>query len=331
MQQAGLPVPQASGSVAANSSAGYGDGEVIIAACNARALSGDEWEQVTPWGDFPNPQGLQRLNKKTGQQMVDAFNSSRTTLGVPIFRGHPDVDPKNYPDDRRYGKITALDARSDGLWCKPAFNDLGRQNKDQGYWVYPSGVWKFKRMPGGVIEPTELLSVGLTNSPIIPTVKPWAKNSAVADDLDDNPAIRAVRLLYRESLRTQNSIIQATTSGAAKREAKAALKDHQDLQEGYSALTAIAQKQDELMREKGMPAHEALLHAQVLLPQSAASAAAHLHKLDNVRKAENRRANLKDFQDAVNQRMARGLSFHQAWSAEKADRKIKNEWTPDDD
>jgi hypothetical protein len=222
MEAAGLvsPSEQAGAqrdSVAANS-LNY-NGRAVAVAANDRALTFDDWEQITPWGDFPNPQGLQRLNKKTGQQMVDAFNRSRmagNSIGVPIFHGHPDVSPSQYLDDRRYGKITALEARSDGLWGKPAWNSLGEENKREGFLVFPSGVWKFKRMPGGVIEPFELVSVGLTNSPIIPTVKAWTANSTTAEDLDRNPAIRAAQLLYRQTLGSaQNSSDKATMPGAA--------------------------------------------------------------------------------------------------------------------
>lgn len=139
----------------------------------------NEWLKITPYGDYPNVVGLQRIQKPDAEAMVAAFNSlrgraARLFLGLPIYSGHPDVDPERYTDRRRYGKITELEARADGLYGKVAFNDLGKTAMEQGHFQFNSPTWYLKR-DGKFVRPVELISVGLTNTPQIPG-DPWAKN-----------------------------------------------------------------------------------------------------------------------------------------------------------
>lgn len=147
-------------------------------ASNEITLDG-EWMKIAPYGDFPNKVGLQRFQKPDAEAMVTAFNSlrgrtARAFMGLPIFVGHPDVDPANYQDKRRYGKITDLAARDDGFYGKVAFNSLGKPIIEEGHYLFNSPAWLLKR-DGKFIRPVELLSVGLTNTPQIPG-DPWAKN-----------------------------------------------------------------------------------------------------------------------------------------------------------
>jgi len=174
--------------------------DFIICAANARALTGEEWEQVTPWGNFPNEKGLQRVTPVQGRALVAAFNaqaekSGNSFRGVPIYIGHPDVDPRVYTDHRRIGKIKDLSVRADGLYALVAWNDLGTKNKEEGYAVYPSAVWAFKRVGGGVIEPFELVSVGMTNVPVIKGVAPWSANSAQAEQVNELALCDAVAVM----------------------------------------------------------------------------------------------------------------------------------------
>jgi hypothetical protein len=171
-----------------------------IGATNERAIDNSPWLQICPWGEFDNQVGLQRVARDQGETMVTAFNSllgrmGRLFRGVPVFVGHPDVDPNKYPDKRRYGKITAMEAREDGLYSKVAWNDLGQQNLKEGYYLYPSPVWVLKRRPGGIVEPCELISVGLTNFPNIQKVQPWALNCRGSRPLARNS--RSLDRFYR--------------------------------------------------------------------------------------------------------------------------------------
>lgn len=164
--------------------------EIAIAA-NANALAAyegdkpptEEWLMISPYGEFPNPKGLQRVTKAHAEKMVTAFNSvlgrlGRLFRGLPIYVGHPDVMPDRWPDDRRIGKVTDLEARAEGLFGKVAWNDLGLRNREQGYHVFPSPAWLFPKSDRGVIDPDELLSIGMTNTPQIAESVPWTANAA---------------------------------------------------------------------------------------------------------------------------------------------------------
>lgn len=139
----------------------------------------DGWLRITPWGEYPHRVGRQRIGTDDGQTMVTAFNSLRGRLsrlfrGLPVFAGHPDMDAASYPDRRRYGKVVGLETREDGLYGQVEWNDLGQQAMEQGHYLYASPAWKLRR-DGNFVRPTELISVGLTNTPNIPG-DPWAEN-----------------------------------------------------------------------------------------------------------------------------------------------------------
>ena len=166
--------------------------QFTIAQSNSRAMTGAEWELIAPYGEFPSAdrKRLQVFGQTEADLMVANFNSIWKQMGnmfrgVPIYHGHPDVDPKHFPDDRRLGKITELEAREDGLYGKPEFNALGRENKEEGWWVYPSPAWLSPQTNEKRIHPDELLSIGLTNTPNIFESQPWT-NSAELDEDETN-------------------------------------------------------------------------------------------------------------------------------------------------
>lgn len=142
----------------------------------------DGWFKVSPYGTFrgKTPGRPQLFTEDAARRMVAEFNSLRGKLGrmfrgVPIYIGHPDVDPTIWTDDRRLGKATDLQARPDGLWAFGEWNSLGRENQAEGFWVYPSPRWD---APVGQarFEPDRLISIGLTNTPRIETSEPLANS-----------------------------------------------------------------------------------------------------------------------------------------------------------
>lgn len=154
----------------------------------------DGWLLLAPYGETPywheeKPGGgakpyRQVFTRGQGERMVGTFNAlaarkGKRFRGLPIYAGHPDADPARWPDERRLGGVVGLEARGDGLYAKAAWNDLGEQNRAQGYLVYPSPAWLYDlraARASGVIAPDELRSVGLTNTPRLPDVPAWTNS-----------------------------------------------------------------------------------------------------------------------------------------------------------
>jgi hypothetical protein len=152
-------------------------------------IDGDDtgWVKISPFGTFPGsrPGRPQIFTETEANAIVADFNSIRGRLGrmfrgAPVYIGHPDQQPDLYTDHRRLGKITALQSRADGLWADIAWNSLGQENLREGYWVYPSPRWD---APAGRpdFRPDRLLSLGLTNTPRIPTSEPVTNSQETQD------------------------------------------------------------------------------------------------------------------------------------------------------
>jgi len=159
--------------------------------CIDSASTGDtQWIQISPYGDHLSRDGkyYQRINRQSVQAMVDEFNRAAATAGasyrgVPVYHGHPgfiDTDT----DDARRGKLIALQARDDGFYGQVKWNNLGLENREQGYWPFPSAGWQLDTTRGDratdgrlAYQPTKLHHVGLVNDPNITSVEP-VTNSA---------------------------------------------------------------------------------------------------------------------------------------------------------
>lgn len=161
---------------------------------------GDDFKLLAPYGDtdywIEDGKGgfkklIQRFTPAQGVKIVAAFNAYRERqganfIGMPIYRGHPDADPVRWPDDRRYGHLMDVQQRADGLYVKPAWNDLGLDNKKNHYLPYPSIAWLYDMAAAartGIIEPDEIQSVGLTNQPRMKNVPVWTN----AEDSSSQP------------------------------------------------------------------------------------------------------------------------------------------------
>ena len=168
-----------------------GQGIVLGLAANAQPGDTDPWLLLAPYGETAywhedKPGGgwrqfRQVFTRTQGERMAAAFNSLAARKGgafrgLPIYSGHPDADPRRWPDERRLGGVVAVEARGDGFYVRAAWNDLGEKNRAEGYFVYPSPAWLYDQRAArssGVIAPEELRSVGMTNTPRIQDVPAW--------------------------------------------------------------------------------------------------------------------------------------------------------------
>lgn len=155
--------------------------------------SADGWFKISPYGVFrgKTPGRLQHVTEDSGNAMVGEFNSllgslGRKFRGIPIYHGHPDVDPEVWPDDRRIGKVTKLESRADGLWGYAEWNSLGEENKREGWWIYPSPRWDAPPDKTRFV-PDRLISIGLTNVPRIAASDPIFNSQLETSGSGDTP------------------------------------------------------------------------------------------------------------------------------------------------
>lgn len=142
------------------------------------------WFQVAPFGNWPNIKGVQAFHKEDADKIVTAFNSFRSAgqrhFGLPIYKGHPDVEPARYADDQAYGRIKELQVREGGLWGRAEFpSQEGKDLINHGKYDGHSPCWEFvpEVKNPRIIHPVKLVSVGLTNNPNIPVQPITAANS----------------------------------------------------------------------------------------------------------------------------------------------------------
>ena len=180
----------------------------------AELTEGDGWLLLAPYGETPywheekpgsGKQYRQVFTRGQGERMVRVFNAlaerkGAKFRGLPIYAGHPDADPTRWPDERRLGGVVGLEAREEGLYARAAWNDLGEQNRAQGYLVYPSPAWLYDLRAArgsGVIAPDELRSVGLTNTPRLPDVPAWTNSEEPASKTHIGTYIETNHMNYK--------------------------------------------------------------------------------------------------------------------------------------
>lgn len=222
------------------------------------------WMKVAPYGDFEGKERgrLQHFHRAEAERMVSEFNSFKGRLGRmfrgrSIFIGHPDADPHNYPDERRLGKIIDLEARADGLWAKPEWNSLGKENITEGYWVYPSPYWD---APAGATKfrPDRLISIGLTNNPRIVASEPVCNSEDKKQTTDIMDRQKLLAKLGLEAEATDEEIlakIDAYMNAADSKEDKKAAEEmknslDQANAEREAAENSVKQLKPELEAEK---------------------------------------------------------------------------------
>jgi phage I-like protein len=153
----------------------------VVTAINAALQPKTEWT-VVKYGVYPNPVGLQVLDRTAAERMVAAFNSKASRLatlfrGEPIYVGHPDDEgwARQNPGVRAeaVGRIRELRVGDEGLELKLAYNDQGERlvgGEAPAYTSF-SPVWGMERTDyrgRKAFRPVELYSIGITNTPLIP-------------------------------------------------------------------------------------------------------------------------------------------------------------------
>ena len=180
-------------------------GESLVGLANRfESAEGDEFVQLTPFGDFPHEKGIQRVDRKAAEAMANHFNSvasrvKRLFAGVPFYIGHPDVKAfaNEFRDGKAYGWVKALEVREDGLYGKVEWSGPGKEMLANSHYKFASPHWNAETLSETkngkkIFRPVELVSVGLTNRPNLP-VHPLAnEQESGAPDEGNKDMNRAV-------------------------------------------------------------------------------------------------------------------------------------------
>lgn len=138
------------------------------------------WTRIASYGDVPNrtPAGelvTQRFERADAEKIVAAFASNwervKRVLGVgsgdvPVVRGHTDtgeIGEDTLADTERYGKITALEARDDGLYAQiEKAAEFASMLERAGKLEY-SPTWRVRAdaREKNVMRPFRLISLGM--------------------------------------------------------------------------------------------------------------------------------------------------------------------------
>ena len=186
------------------------DSERGIVAFNAVELTATG-QIVIPYGEQPvnsldtrtgaRRQVVQRLDRAAAERIAANFASllqraKRLVFGeVPVYVGHPDVFPKDFPDNRAYGWVKSINATDEGLVIDVDWNSLGRQLVQDRTYRWPSPAWDLEetseKSSNGlpIVIPIRLFSIGMTNQPNWKTVAAVnAGDRALAMDTAAAPA-----------------------------------------------------------------------------------------------------------------------------------------------
>jgi phage I-like protein len=136
-------------------------------------------DMFIPFGDYPHPNGLQRLSKEHAVKMLENFRAQKDKLknafgGAPVYKGHPDVPgrEKEFSDQAAYAWIEDIRVDNDGVHLLPKWSKAGLEMLENGLFKFFSPYWgglKVGTENGKpLLAPVFLYSVGLTNRPNLP-------------------------------------------------------------------------------------------------------------------------------------------------------------------
>ena len=212
---------------------------------------------------------VQRMDRAAADVMVSRFNSPLSRLkrvlrhGLPIFYGHPDQPGRGdqYPDKMPKGLIADLEVRNDGLYARPVFNNDGVLLLETTAGLAFSPRWTAEQIQADpfILRPTHLLSAGLTTRPNLP-------NQAINETMDLTKliaALLAVGITVPEGadLNAITAAVEAAKPAAASPSPAEAEAQQQAANERTAAKTA----RTELANARTELANARAAHATVLI------------------------------------------------------------------
>lgn len=148
--------------------------------------SEENWYLIAPFGDHPKTVRedgklrtyIQRITPDVAKKLCGKFGNAwhriKTAFGnpCPVYYGHPDspsgVLREIYPDKQPYGKVSAIEARMDGIYAQikwlAGFEELPKSLSISPAFQIPYPESDESEI---VVSPTELLSLGIVEKPNI--------------------------------------------------------------------------------------------------------------------------------------------------------------------
>lgn len=156
--------------------------------CNRFELaSKDGWVMLSPYGDFPHGEFVQRIDAAIAQRLVNRWRDEGG-MDLPI-----DFDHRTYvrqDDTEAAGWMKELKAAADGLYARVQWTDAGESALTGGRYRRISPSWDVSTVDSQdhgrtvVVAPVRLLDAALTNDPNIKTL-PFLSNRAPRDNTKD--------------------------------------------------------------------------------------------------------------------------------------------------
>lgn len=222
-----------------------------------------------PYGEYQHDKGKQVFNKESALLMQSAANGLLSkAAGIPIYAGHPDVPgrPDSNPAAPAFGWIDNIEVRDDGALFTHRLNKRGQESIENAEFRFYSPYWLLRKIAGGALQPTRLLSMGLTNNPRIPV-------PAIANDQQEqeikimtDEQLKAIGLetgASEEAINARLAVLVKAENDAATEKARAD-KAEANLQAANSNITAAndrANKAREALVDSAL--HHAVLAGQL--------------------------------------------------------------------
>lgn len=236
------------------------------------AATGDGWARIG-YGEWPHERGLQRFGRAQADEMVGYFKNTwnrikRAVVGMPIFRGHPDLKAiaNQYPDKGVYGAIADMEARDDGLYIRPILSEEGAALVNEKGLKYFSPHWLARKLPDEngrpVYAPAFMVSIGLTDRPNIGGTS--LVNSAPVGANENNKSENIIMLKWLiELLGLANEAteeqVKAKVTDLLKRPEPTALANEQTAR--TTAETQLTEAKNKLTTAETALANERTAHA----------------------------------------------------------------------
>ncbi len=146
-----------------------------------------------PYGEYRHAKGLQKFDRASAEMLRDGIAAAP----APVYRGHPDVPGRadSNPAAPAVGWVNRVDVQSTGARFVVKYNGDGLRAVSEAHYRFYSPNWLLRRVPGG-IQPVKLLSIGLTNSPLIPV-------PSIANDRSERAAASRDRSMVMHAVRTE--------------------------------------------------------------------------------------------------------------------------------